>query len=298
MDSFSRSEVAFWSSTTSAYVEIDIGGDFGFPQQSLITGSVDTVLIDPICRTVAIEGRDLSASLIDGYRQQDFVNQTASEVVAQVARSHNLIPMITPTSESVGRYYGDGYTRLSLGQFSRIRSDWDLVVELARENGFDAFVQGRMLFFQPANSSLSGLVHLALRDVQRMRIERSLTVSSGTTARVQSWDSRKVASYDSDNIATNSLPNSSIDRQSFLFSASNFTPSQVADSAERFATELRRLATVLHFEMPWDPRLAPRSQVFFDDLDMFLGTTFLVDSIETRYSSISGSARSVRAISI
>ena len=118
--------------------------------------------------------------MIDAYRQQDFVNQTASEVVSSIAQYHGLTPVVTATSGSVGRYYGDGFTRLSLGQFSRIRSDWDLVVELARENGFDVFVQGATLYFQPANPMNAMPVHLALQEVKTIRFQQALTITSNS----------------------------------------------------------------------------------------------------------------------
>jgi prophage tail gpP-like protein len=125
-------DINFWSSMATGYVEVAVSEVFGMTSLKLITGMIDAVVIDPINGTVGIDGRDLSASLIDSYRQESFVNQTASEVVSTVARNHDLLPVVSPTTLTVGRYYGDGYTRLSLGDFSRLRSDWDLVVELAR----------------------------------------------------------------------------------------------------------------------------------------------------------------------
>src|ERR1700757_1554076 len=73
-------DIAFWSSLSSAYVEIGITTAAEPISYSLISGMIDTIHVDPIQGTVAIEGRDLSATMIDAYRQQDFVNQTASEV--------------------------------------------------------------------------------------------------------------------------------------------------------------------------------------------------------------------------
>ena len=87
------------------------------PSQTLITGMVDTIHVDPIHGTVGIDGRDMSASLIDSYRQQDFVNHTASEIVTSIAQSHGLQPVVTSTQGITGRYYNDGYTKLSIGQF-------------------------------------------------------------------------------------------------------------------------------------------------------------------------------------
>ena len=119
-------DIAFWSVIPAALVEVRAAtsNTYSPSYQSLITGMADSIHIDPVRGTVGIEGRDLSASMIDSYRQQDFVNQTASEIVATIASYHGLQPIVVPTSDNIGRYYADGYTKVSLGQFSRFRSDW------------------------------------------------------------------------------------------------------------------------------------------------------------------------------
>jgi hypothetical protein len=292
-------DTSFWSSLSAAYVEIGVTAPYGPTWLSLISGMIDSISVDPIQGTVAIDGRDLSSSMIDGYRQQDFVNQTASEVVSTIALHHGLTPIVTTTSGSVGRYYGDGYTRLSLGQFSRLRSDWDLVVQLARENSFDVFVQGTTLFFQPSTSSGDIPLHLALRDVRTIRFEQALTIASNAKARVQSWNSQNMASYDSNNSGDSSSPSqvsSAANAQPFLFAASNFTSQEVTDSAGRYAAELSRLGTVLHAEMPWNLLLSLRTRIFIDETDSVFDTTYQIDNIERHYSTTSGSNQTIRAV--
>ena len=291
--------IAFWSALSSAYVEVSEIAASEQMSLLLISGMIDTIHINPIIGIVAIEGRDLSSSLIDSYRQQDFVNQTASEVTSAIALYHGLTPVVTATSDNVGRYYGDGYTRLSLGQFSRLRSDWDLVVQLARENGFDLFVQNTNLFFQPATSPGSIPIHIAFRDVKTIRFEQSLTLPSNTTARVQSWNSQHMTSY-AKNAASNDAVGiqapAAANNQPFLFSASNLTSQQVSDSAGRFAAEVSRLSTVLHIEMPWDLTISPRTVILIDETDSVLDTTYKIDSIERHYSTTSGSSQIIRAL--
>ena len=298
-------DTIFWSSLSTAYVEINVIAADEPTAQCLISGMIDTIHVDPIQGTVAIEGRDLSSSMIDAYRQQDFVNQTASDVATTVASYHGLTPVVTATSGSVGRYYGDGYTRLSLGQFSRIRSDWDLMVELARENSFDVFVQGSSLFFQPSISSDTAPVHIALRDVKAIRFERTLTIPSSAQARVQSWNSQNMASYDGKSAGTsgNATQSSSAasttstgNDQPFLFSGSNFTSQQASDSAVRYAAEIGRLGTLLHIEMPWDLALSPRTEILIDETKSIFDNTYKIDNIERHYSTTTGSSQIIRAV--
>lgn len=294
-------DIDFWAATSVAYVEVFAAAQSDRMSQILITGMADSVLIDPILGTIAIEGRDLSSSMIDSYRQQDFVNQTASEIVAAIARYHGLGAAVEPTAGSVGRYYGDGYTRLSLGRFSRLRSDWDLVVQLARENSFDVYVLGTTLFFQPSAGASDAPVPLAVGDVQRVRIERRLSITASTTARVQSWNSQNMATYDSgkpiDSAGSKSAP-STPGNQVFLFSSSNLTLQQVTDAASRYTAELARLKKTLHIDMPWDFTLNPRTTVLLYGTHSDLDSTYRIDSIDRHYNSKSGSSQSIRAAAI
>ena len=298
MGLFPLGDIAFWSELTAAYIKLTVTIQGDQISQDLISGMIDTVIVDPIQGTVIIEGRDLSSTLIDAYRQQDFVNQTASEVVSTIASQHGLRSAVTTTYGSVGRYYGDGYTRLSLGQFSRIRSDWDLVVQLARENSFDVFVNGQTLFFQPSAALGDMPIRISTQRVKTMRLERTLAIASDAEARVQSWNSQNVRSYDSGgtdgaNIATQA--SSSLANQPFLFSGPNYTSQQVTDCADRYTIELSRLGLMLHIEMPWDLALSPRTVILLDDTNSSFDTTYKIDTIERHYSATSGSSQVIRA---
>ena len=284
---------------SSAYLEVTavVSSAYGPVYQSLITGMADTVHVDPIQGTVGVEGRDLSSSMINSYRQQDFVNQTASEIVSSIADHHNLQPIVTATSGDIGRYYSDGYTKLSLGQFSRLQSDWDLVVQLARQNDFDVFVEGQLLYFQPSSLSASAPIPMSLQDVQSARVQRNLSINGATAARVQSWNSQNMAAYDSVSSGGGPIGNqgSSTVNLPFLFSGANYTSQQVTDSANRYTAELGRLSTVLNLDMPWDLSLSPRATILLNDTHSLFDTTYLIDSIERHYSPTSGSKQLVRA---
>jgi hypothetical protein len=181
------------------------------------------------------------------------------------------------------------------------------VVQLARENSFDVFVQGSSLFFQPSTSSGTAPVHIAFRDVKAIRFEKTLTIPSGVQARVQSWNSQNMTSYDNNSVGagSNATQNSSstttpstVGDQPFLFSGSNFTSKQVSDSAGRYATELSRLGILLHIEMPWDLTLSPRTEISIDETASMFDTTYIIDSVERHYSTTTGSSQIIRAIMV
>ncbi len=296
-------DIAFWSTISEAMVEVRAVtlNTRGPRYQGLIAGMADSIHLDPVRGTVAVEGRDLSASMIDSYRQQDFVNQTASEIVATIASFHGLQPLVVPTGGNIGRYYADGYTKISLGRFSQFRSDWDLVVQLARQNAFDIFVEGRILYFQPSQASFISPIPISLRDVHGIRIERNLGVTNEASARVQSWSSQNMAAYGSDN-AGGAGTNANLDPSSsalpFLFSAPNYTAQQVTDAAGRYASELTSLNTVVSLDMPWDLSFAPRSTCLLVDTESAFDTTYKIYTIERLFSSSSGSRQLIRAAQI
>jgi hypothetical protein len=266
----------------------------------LISGAADSLIIDPIFRTILIEGRDLSARLIDSYSQRDYVNQTASEIVETIALNHGLITRATATSGNVGRYFGDGFTKLSLGQFSRMRSDWDLVAQLARERNFDAFVEGATLVFQPAANASGIAVQICPGDVTAMRLERNLAIEPGANVSVQSWNSQQMAAYCATPSGTSSAASSGVtaaNPQGYLFSRSNLTSSQTDVAQLQYSNEVGRLRTILHVDMPLNLEISARSLVLLQDTDTSFDGLYQVDNIERRYSSTTGSSQTFRAVS-
>jgi hypothetical protein len=266
----------------------------------LITGTADSLIIDPILRTFSIEGRDLSARLIDSYSQQDYVNQTASEIVETIAQAHGLSAQATATSGNVGRYFGDGFTKLSLGQFSRMRSDWDLVAQLARERNFDAFVRGTTLMFQPAASPSDTAVQICPGDVTAMRLERNLAIEPGAKVSVQSWNSQQMAAYCATPPGASLTASSGVtaaNPQGYLFSRSNLTSSQTDVAQLQYSNEIGRLRTILHVDMPLNLDISARSLILLQDTDTSFDGLYQVDSIERRYNSTTGSGQTLRAVS-
>jgi hypothetical protein len=287
---------SFWTEIQGGQIDVVADLKDGRSGARLITGRIDTMHMDPLRQIVVLEGRDLSAGLIDAYRQQDFVNQSASEIVTTIALQHGLEPIVTTTAGNVGRYYSDGFTRLSLGQYSKYRSDWDTIVQLGRQSGFDVFVQGTSLYFQPAAQPIGAPVLVSANDLLTMRVERSLYLDPDSQVSVRSWNSQDMASYSNQ---PNQYSNSTIDpisNQGYLFTDANLTASQVDSFAGQLGTELGRLRTVLHLEMPWNLKISARSLILLTDTQSSLNGLYVVDSLERDYSTVHGSTQRIRAI--
>ncbi len=66
-----------------------------------------------------------------------------------LAGRHGLGAEVQPTKTPVGRYWQLEHDRITLDQFSRATTEWDLLVGLAEREGFDVWVGRGTLYFQP-----------------------------------------------------------------------------------------------------------------------------------------------------
>jgi phage protein D len=289
----------YWRVCTGGYIELSLAIQPGTAMPLTISGYIDQIIIDQVGSTVSIEGRDLSALMIDSFQQQDFVNQSASEIVASVATRHGLGASVTPTTGFVGRFYGDGYTRVSLGQFSKIQSDWDLVAQLARENQFDAYVLLSTLYFAPQNVSMAPAATLSFQNTTALRIDRRLAASIQNNIRIQSWNSQSMASYIKGpavvQVGTFLTAPAGV-ASPYLFSAPNLIQSQADADAVRYQSEVSRLQTVLEVEMPFNPSVRARSLIQITGISPSINGNYLVDFVETNYRASSGTTQRVSAI--
>lgn len=188
----------FSSITTDTFVEIL----YGFPSNpdkpdpteltSHIYARIDDIDYDPVNRIITLTGRDLTGALIDGKVPRDFVNKTASQVVATIAKAYSLASVITPTSGYVGSLSQDGGYELLHTE----GSDWDLIANLARHVGFVAYVQQKTLYFQadttgntdpyviqwtPPTDDVASPTANAIE----LSFTRSLTITKGVSVTVQ-----------------------------------------------------------------------------------------------------------------
>lgn len=278
------------------YAALSAEGGGGTDREQLIYGKVDRILCDPVVGIVCAEGRDLSALMIDSYLQRDFVNQTASEIVAAIAAKHGLTAQVTPTEGWAGRYFADGYSRLSVGDFSRYRSDWDLVAELAREQNFDLYVDGSTLYFGPSIPSVSDRIELTPSDLMTLQIERNCCVADVVSVGIQTWNTQEMRAYLGGIPGAGSVSaGEAAGAPPYLFSHPNLTAAQADIRAALYAREIGRLGTVVRIQMPWDLRIRPRGLILLSGTGTSFDGTYSVDSVERSFCGSSGSTQTATA---
>jgi phage protein D len=288
----------FWGATQQILVDLQFSLD-GAGFRSLIQALVDSVVLDPVAALVRIEGRDLTAPLIETRTQDAFANRTSSEIATLLAQRHGLIPAVTTTTTPVGRYYQNEHDRITLNQFSRATTEWDLLVFLARQEGFDVFVQGTTLFFQPAQQA-TDLIVLRTTDLSELRLQRSLTLARDIEVTVKSWNSRQKTAFSQTAKASGRRSPGAggigpPKPQRYVLVRPNLTPDQALQLAQRKLAELTQHERVVEASMPGELALTPRSQITLAGTGTDFDQTYFVDVIERTLSPQTGFTQRIRA---
>lgn len=286
----------FWASETDISLDVQFSLDGGASFTSVVQGSIDSIVIDPILAMVYLEGRDRTADLIEGRTQETFANRTSSEIAALFAARHGLTAQVSSTTTPIGRYYKGEHDRTTLNQFSRSTTEWDLLVFLARQEAFDVFVEGQTLYFQPPAQDTSVSLVVRPSDVVDLRLERSLILARQIQVVVKSWNSRQNTAFvQQAQSSPLQASSNSTQPQSYVFVQPNLTSDQASKVAQQKLAELTRLEREIEFSIPGELKLTPRSLVALDGTGTDFDQTYHVDQIERRLSFDSGMTERVRA---
>lgn len=164
---------------------------------SQIYGKVDDIDYDPVAGTIELIGRDLTSEFIDNKTTEKWPNLTASEIAIKLAKRRNLNPVVTKTTDKVGKYYEIDHVNLT-----DQRSEWDLLNYLAHLEEFVVYVRGTHLYFGPKTdpNSTPYVVEWQKPDADNpipesntvdLKFRRSLTVARGIQVVVRSWNAKQ-----------------------------------------------------------------------------------------------------------
>ncbi|MCW3477647.1 phage late control D family protein [Limobrevibacterium gyesilva] len=274
-------------------VDVQVSLDGGFAFTSLIQGAVDTVEIDVAGGTVHLDGRDLSAALIEARTQETFANNTASEIAEQLAARHGLTPDVQRTTTPAGRYWQLEHDRIVLNQFGRATTEWDLLVTLAQFEGFDVWVSGTTLHFRPPPAAVAAAV-LRAADVTGLRLERSLTLARDIQVTVKSWNSRQQNAFvQTARRRTASRESGRV--QNYVYVVPNLTPDEALKYAQARLAELTQHERVVSAEMPGDLALMPRMMLRLEGTGTAFDQDYWIDRVERQVSVAHGFTQSLRA---
>ncbi len=284
---YQAGDVSIWSAVPLLLdVQIGLNGAW----QSLMTGYADSLDIDPVRQELTLHGRDLTSLLISAETAETFENQTASAIAADIAGRHGLTPNVAATTDLVGRYFQTGRTRSVLSQHSSTISEWDVLTWLGQREGFDVWVAGTSLNFQPPANSFAELI-LAPGDCTAFRIHRSLDLAAGATVVVRSWDSVQAQSITGS--ATSGGSNSA--GTTFTTLRPNLSSADATQLAQRTLAELTTHAIEVECDMPGELSLMPRMNLNVTGTGTGFDGTYQIAEVERRLSFHHGFTQTVVA---
>lgn len=285
----------YWGLSAGDQVGVSAGYDGALTP--LILGQVDNVEYDPVRRTLALSGRDLSAPLIDAKTAEKFVNQTSSQIAETLAKRHGLTPSVKPTKTRAGSYYSTDNVVLTQEQ-----TEWDLLIYLAQRENFDVWVSGTTLFFQPSPVE-AALPYLLVwseppqSNALDIRLERSQTLARDVIVKVQSWNQKQQRSFVVTYKATQAFKSQRVGgkAQTYSYVVPNLTRDEALKFAQAKAQEITRHERILTASLPGDNTLTTRAMVKLVGTGTAWDQNYYPDTVTRRISADQGYRMDLRA---
>ncbi len=292
-----RLRLALDPATASALLQpgsiLDIQLTLGGPPTSLLQGEADTVAIDVLNQTVDIEGRDLTARLLDARTQETFSNQTASQIAETLAARHGLTPNVTATSTLAGRYYATEHDRITLGQFSQATTEWDLLTFLAAREGFEVYVSGQALNFTPPSAAASALTLTPAQCVS-LHLQHALTLARDIEVTVKSWNTREQAAFTQTARSTARGGRRGGPAQRIVVVRPNLSPNGALQLAQRILADLSAHERIVLVELPGELSLSPRTQVLLTGTGTDFDQLYYIAELDRHFGADQGFTERLR----
>lgn len=290
----------YWGSSVGDKLEIFASIGQGTPK-SLIYGQVDDVEFDPVGRSLSLSGRDLSAQLIDTKTATSYNDQTASQVVQAIAKEHGLTASATTTTTRVGTYYELYHLHLTKDQ-----AEWDLLMFLAEREGFDLWVSGQTLNFQPPVALNADPYVLLWSDqgqgkrvsnLETLKLHRSQTLAKDVVVTVKSFNQAQGTNVTA--TAKRSQANKSQRvggaAQLYTYYEPNLSQAAAQQLANSRAEEITRHERVITGTLPGDNLLTNRSLLKLVGTGTEWDQVYFVDTVTRKMSFRDGYSMEFRA---
>lgn len=292
----------YWGSRDAPFlVDLQASLDAGRTWTSLLTGQADHITVTPENGQCVVEGRDLTSYFIDTKTQHSYLNKTASQVVEELAAKHGMTADVTPTKTLVQRYYSDDHDKLSNGDFTRVTTEWNLIVNLAQHEQFEVWVTGNTIHFHPLSQRDQNPYEVVWQsnpvssNAVKLALERSMYMAKDIVVAVRSWHSKNGRGFTkfspSGSRAAGTLAGK---EQQFTYTIPNLTESQALDLANKFREELTKHERLISFSSPGDLTLTARNMLLVSGTASSWDQTYFIDTV-TRRIGWNGFVMSVKA---
>jgi hypothetical protein len=297
---------AYWALSAGDQVAVSAGFADASGNTSyfpLILGQVDNIDYDLTGRKLTLTGRDLSAPLIDAKTAEKFQNKLSSEIAAILAARHGLLTTdangnstIQTTTGKAGTFYEIDNVVLTQEQ-----TEWDLLIYLAEHEGFDCWVSGNTLYFQPSPVAAALPYKLVWQEPPTgvfnsnaldIKLSRSETLAQDVIVKVQSWNQKQQKSFVVTYHVSQAFKSqrSGGKSQTYSFVVPNLNRDQALQLAKAKAEEITRHERVLTASLPGDNLLTTRAMVQLVGTNTAWDQNYYPDTV-TRTLSFEGGYR-------
>ena len=310
----------WWLDQESIDVEVQMGrqpeeGEIAW--RTVLKGKVDDIRLDWSAGTLTLTGRDKTALFLDNKTREAFVNKSASEIVTELAGRHGMTADVTATTTRAGTYYERDHVSLNNGQFSRAQSEWDTITFLARQEGFDAWVDGDTINFHPLSEDrgeafainikepqvIDGVAIASAVNVVGLTVSRNLALAKDIRVVVRSWNSSHAKRYEAKTESrkpargrnATSGGGEGDDVAEYFYTFPNLTQAEAQVRANRIHQQLSRQQWVLEFELPGTLGVDPRKKVVVNTAGRLSEQLYYVDTVDLRLDNQGGWQTVVRA---
>ena len=284
-------------------LQVTLGATAGVdgPWTTLLAGEADKISVSPIAGEVRVSGRDLTRRFIDARTQESFQNNTASEIVTLLAARRDMKADVTDTATLVSRYYVQDHDRVTHGQLGRVTTEWDLLHNLAQQEGFDLYVTGRTVHFHPTNDPAKSEPFVVSwdqavlgGDIEDISLDRSLTLAKDVIVVVKSWSSRHGRGFTRTSPAGAKPAREGTKLgQQYVFTRPNLTEDRAQKLADSLREDITRHERTGSLTIPVELALSPRGMIQIEGVAGGWGGPFYVALIERSFS-LSGATETIQ----
>lgn len=248
----------YWADSAYDQIAVYAGTD---SLTQLIIGQVDNIDYGMLGRTITLTGRDLSAPLMDTKTAEKFQNQTSSQIAQELALRHGLDSGVQKTTTRVGTYYNLDHVVLTQEQ-----TEWDLLIYLAQQEGFDVWVGGNTLYFKPSPVSTTPPYLIRWQapasNAMDITLSRSENLAKDIIVNVISFHqkSQKKVSVTAKRLGAHSQKLGG-KAQVYTFRRPNLTADQARALADSLLADISKHERILTANLPGDGALTTRAMV-------------------------------------
>ena len=246
----------------------------------LILGDADDVLFEPDKTLVTISGRDYISRFLDNKLNQlnnsvgqqvlsNLNSAISSNVITLICNNRGLVPNVTPTTQPIGTYLQNSPSLLT----SQI-TEWDLMTFLAKQEGFDIFVEGMNLYFQPNQTTTPYKITLTIpyftsptsiptSNAQQIQLTRNMRLAKNVIVQVSSWNVYDKVAYNSTATLLHSAVSVASNASPLIYNYRfpNLSKDQCTLKANSLLAAISQHEMQLNVQMPADTSLKVQSPI-------------------------------------